>query len=93
MAITIVLPSYLQRFAEGRSEVEVGDAAGSVRGALDALRGTYPGVHDRVLTERGELRPHVNLFVGDERIRGAGALETPLAEGSELVILPAVSGG
>lgn len=93
MPITIFLPAYLQRFADGRSELEIVGAAGTVGGALAALRAVYPGVHDRVVTERGDVRPHVNLFVGTERIRGGGVLDTPLAEGSELVILPAVSGG
>jgi molybdopterin converting factor small subunit len=50
-------------------------------------------VLDRVLDERGELRPHVNVFVGDESVRFLGGLAAPLAARSTITIVPAVSGG
>ena len=53
----------------------------------------YPGVRDRVVTEQGQVRPHVNLFVGAESIRFTGGLATPLADGAVMSIVPAVSGG
>jgi molybdopterin converting factor small subunit len=53
----------------------------------------HPGVRDRVVNEQGAVRQHVNVFVGDESIRYTGGLDTPLAEGSEISIVPAVSGG
>ena len=61
--------------------------------ALDALCGLHPGVRDRVVDERGEVRQHVNLFVGAESIRYTGGLATRVPEGSEISIVPAVSGG
>ena len=93
MAIVVYLPSYLQPFAEGRSEVEVDGGAATVLDALDELRGRYPGVYDRVMTERGEVRQHVNVFIGEESIRDAQGLASPVPPGSEITILPAVSGG
>jgi molybdopterin converting factor small subunit len=50
-------------------------------------------VRDRVVTEQGEVRPHVNVFVGVESIRFTGDLATPLAADAEISIVPAVSGG
>jgi hypothetical protein len=50
-------------------------------------------VQPRVVTEAGEVRPHVNVFVGSESIRYSGGLATPVPDGAEIVILPAVSGG
>jgi molybdopterin converting factor small subunit len=91
--ITVVLPTYLRPFADGRDRVEVDRTVASVGDALRALRERYPGVHDRIITERGELRPHVNVFVGVESIRFTGGLATAVGEGSELFIVPAVSGG
>src|SRR5262249_25486117 len=61
--------------------------------ALAALWALHPGVRDRVVTEQGEVRPHVNVFVGVESIRFTGGLETPLRDGAEISIVPAVSGG
>jgi molybdopterin converting factor small subunit len=50
-------------------------------------------VYHRLLTEQGELRPHVNVFVGTESIRHTGGLDTPLSPDSEVIVLPSVSGG
>ena len=69
-----------------------GDAP-SVADALELLWREAPGVRDRVLTERGEVRQHVNIFVNGESIRYSGGLKTPVRSGAEIVILPALSGG
>ncbi len=64
-----------------------------MREALQALWTLHPGLRDRVVTEQGEIRSHINIFVGDESIRFARGLATPLPEESEISILPAISGG
>ena len=93
MSVTVVLPSQLRELAEGSASVRLDGGPGTVGEALDALRATHPAVYDRVVTERREVRPHINVFVGREDIRWSGGLETPLGDGSEVVILPSVSGG
>ena len=65
----------------------------TVRDALTALAVQWPGVTERVLDERGEIRPHVNIFVETESVRFLRGLDTPLAERDTITILPAVSGG
>ena len=62
-------------------------------GALDALWARCPGMRDRVMTEQGEIREHVNVFVGNENVRYSGDLNTPLHDSAEITILPAISGG
>jgi len=64
-----------------------------VADALTALWTLYPGIRDRVADEQGQLRQHINIFVGREHIRYTGGLATPLSEESEVSIVPAVSGG
>lgn len=93
MSATVLLPSSLRDLNAGRSMVELPAATGTVGEALRALHARHPAVYQRLVTERGELRPHVNLFVGGGDIRWSGGLETPLPDGAELVVLPAVSGG
>lgn len=61
--------------------------------ALGALATECPGVVDRVLTEQGELRPHVNLFVDNENTRHTNGLSTPVGDHSTITILAAISGG
>jgi molybdopterin converting factor small subunit len=57
------------------------------------LFAAYPGIRDRILTERREIRQHVNVFVGKREARTIDGLATPLANGMEVLILPAISGG
>jgi molybdopterin synthase sulfur carrier subunit len=92
MPITFHIPGPLRAFTNGRPTVEVPRVA-TVRDALEALCVLYPGVRDRVLTEQGEVREHVNVFVGNEHIRYTGGLGTAMAEGAEISIVAAVSGG
>ena len=93
MRVTFVLPGPLQPLAGGRAEVRVEAAAASLADALSALWAAHPALRDRVLTEDGRVRPHVNLFVGRQSVRFTGGLRTAVHDGAEVVILPAVSGG
>jgi molybdopterin synthase sulfur carrier subunit len=93
MPITFHIPGPLRAFTDGRSTVEVPTRAATVRDALESLFALYPGVRDRVLTEQGEVREHVNVFVGSEHIRYTGGLGTVVADGAEISIVAAVSGG
>jgi molybdopterin converting factor small subunit len=77
----------------GRSQVDVETSGGTLQDALEALFAAHPAIRDRVLTERGEIRQHVNVFVGKSEARSTGGLATPLADGMEISILPAISGG
>jgi molybdopterin converting factor small subunit len=93
--VVFLIPAPLRPFADGRSRVEVGVAGvrPSLGDALAALGSVAPGVRDRVLTEQGEVRPHVNVFVGAESFRWTGGLATPVPDGAEVAIFPAISGG
>lgn len=91
--IVYFIPSYLRSFTGGRSRIELEVVATTVGEALAALWREHPGVRDRVVTEQGDVRQHVNVFVGDESIRSTGGLATPVADRSEVSIVPAVSGG
>jgi molybdopterin converting factor small subunit len=93
MGITIELPAVLLPFARGE-DVELPSAeCATVGEAIEALAARHPGVVDRMMDERGELRPHVNVFVDNKNIRFARGLETPVGAESTIVVVPAVSGG
>jgi molybdopterin synthase sulfur carrier subunit len=93
MAITFYLSGPLRVFAGERDHVEVRASPATVSDALQALWATYPGLRDRVTTEQGEIRQHVSIFVGREDIRYTGGLATPITDGAEISIFPALSGG
>ena len=64
-----------------------------MREVLEEVWRVCPGVRDRVLTELGEVRQHVNVFVGSESIRYQKGLNSEVRDGDEVFVIPAVSGG
>jgi molybdopterin synthase sulfur carrier subunit len=93
MAVTFLIPGPLRSFADGRREVRIEESPATLAGALEILCGKCPGIRDRILTEQGQIREHINVFVGKEDIRYTGGLKTPVADGAEISIFPAISGG
>jgi MoaD family protein len=90
MAVTIKIPAQLRAATAGEEEVEVdGDTVGE---ALDAIFNAYSDLRERI-TEDGTLRRFVNVYVSGEDIRFQDGLDTPLTDGDEVTILPAVAGG
>ena len=84
------IPTQLRNLTGNEAEAEVEGA--SVGEALDALYERFDGLRERI-TEDGELRRFVNVYVGGEDIRFGEGLDTPVGEGDEITILPAVAGG
>lgn len=93
LTITFHIPGALREFTGRRAVVELSMPLGTVSDALTALWTIHPGARDRVLDEQGQIRQHVNIFVGNEHIRYTGGLATPLSEECQISIVPAVSGG
>jgi sulfur-carrier protein len=94
MQVSFNIPGPLRGFTENRSAVQLAVNEGAdVLKSLQELFGAYPGLRDRILTESGEIRQHVNIFVGNENVRYTGGLTTPLPVGVEVSIVPAITGG
>ena len=94
LTVAVRLASGLRVHAGGESCVEVDVAAPVTVGAVvDAVAAAHPGVGRRVRDEAGELRRHVNVFVGPDNIRDLDGLDTEVAPGVEVALLAAVSGG
>ncbi len=93
MPLTFVISGPLRELAGNRGEVQLDGSAAVLSDALSLLWRSYPAFRDRVVTELGELRPHLNIFVDGENIRFLDGFKTPEQNGSEIVILPALSGG
>jgi molybdopterin converting factor small subunit len=92
--VAVRLPAILREFAGGESVLTVpldGDA--TVGALLDRIAGERPALERRIRDERGALRQHVNVFVGDTNVRDAGGLAMAIPAGVEVMVVPAVSGG
>lgn len=93
MPVTFHIPGALREFTGGRREIRVEQSPGLLSDALSLLYSLYPGVRDRVINEQGQVREHINIFVGEENMRYTGGLATILPPNPEISIVPAVSGG
>jgi sulfur-carrier protein len=91
MSVVVKIPTQLRAAAGGEAEAEV--EGGTVKEVLDGLFERHGELRERISDEDGTLRRFVNVYVAGEDIRFLDGLETPVKDGSELTILPAVAGG
>lgn len=91
MSVTVRVPTPLRNLTA--DEAAVTAEGSTVRQLVDDLDRRYPGMGERLVDETGELRRFVNLFVDDEDVRFQQGLDTPVADGSTVSIVPAVAGG
>jgi MoaD family protein len=91
VAVTVKIPTQLRSATGGAGEAELEGA--TVREVLDSLYEQFDGFSDRIANEDGSLRRFVNVYLSGEDIRFLDGLETPVKDGAELTILPAVAGG
>ena len=91
MAVTVLLPTLLRSHADGASTVS---AEGSTVGEVfKALIGRYPGLADNLVGDDGSLHKFVNVYRNDDDIRYLDQLDTKVADGDVISVLPAVAGG
>jgi molybdopterin synthase sulfur carrier subunit len=91
MAVTVRIPTTLRPMSGGNKLVEV--EAGRLSDVIARLDGAHPGFADRLLDEDGALRKFVNIFVDDDDVRYLDGLDTAVADGITVSIIPAVAGG
>lgn len=91
MSVSVRIPTILRTYTGGESEVSAtGDTLAAV---LDDLDANYEGIKARVLDDNGALRRFVNVYVGNEDVRFLDNLDTAVADGAQVSIIPAVAGG
>jgi sulfur-carrier protein len=91
--ITFQISGYLIEYAGGKAEIKIDSAPATVGEALDHLWSRHIALRDRVLTERGEVRPHVNIFLNSQVVQRDQIFRAKTAGNDEICIMPAVSGG
>ncbi len=91
MSVTVRVPTTLRTLTAGVSEVTVSGA--TISEVLDQLESAHPGFRDRLLDADGALRRFVNLYVADDDVRFRDGLDTAVADGDTVSIIPAVAGG
>ena len=90
MSVEVRIPTILRTYTDGQKAVP-GEGS-NLAEVIDDLEANHSGIKER-LVEDGELRRFVNVYVNDEDVRFTGGLETTVADGDQVVVLPAVAGG
>jgi sulfur-carrier protein len=91
VTVQVRIPTILRSYTGGAAEVSA--EAGTLREVIAGLDAAYPGLGGRILDDGGQLRRFVNAYVGEEDVRFAQGLDTPVAAGSRVSFIPAVAGG
>jgi sulfur-carrier protein len=91
MTVSVRIPTILRSYTGGAAVVPA--PAGTLREVLDRLDGSYPGIAARIMDDTGKIRRFVNVYVGDEDVRLAQGLDTPVPAGIQVSVIPAVAGG
>ncbi|MFB2980304.1 MoaD/ThiS family protein [Microseira sp. BLCC-F43] len=91
MTVKVLVPTPLQKFTNDQATLEC--SANNVAELLDSLEQSCPGIKSRLCDEEGKPRRFLNFYVNSEDIRFLEGTETPLKDGDEVSIVPAVAGG
>ena len=91
MTIPVRIPTPLRKLTLNQEIVEAEGA--TIREVIDSLESNYPGLKERICDDQDRIRRFVNIFLNDEDIRFLKNLETPVKEGDEVSIVPAIAGG
>ena len=91
MAVNVRIPTPLRKLTKDKDTVQATGA--TIQDIIENLEKQYPGLKERLCDERGELRRFVNLYLNDEDIRFAQGKSTPVKDGDEISVIPAIAGG
>jgi sulfur-carrier protein len=88
---TLRIPTPLRTYTSGKSEVTVSGA--KISEALNDLTAQFPAIKPHLFNEGGELRPFVNLFVGENNIKDLQGVDTPIKDSDKIMLIPSIAGG
>ena len=91
MIVRVVIPRALAEFAGGSTELSVEGA--TVREVVSAIGAAYPALARRIVDETGQLRRHVNVYVGLEECRRLGGLDAVVPDGADVSVVGSIAGG
>jgi sulfur-carrier protein len=91
MPVNVRIPTPLRKLTKDKDTVQTTGA--TIQEIIDSLESQYPGLKERLCDERGELRRFVNVYLNDEDIRFAQGKSTPVKDGDEISVIPAIAGG
>lgn len=91
MSVLVKIPTVLRKHTDGQAEIEA--SGSSIRELITDVAGRFPEFREKVLADDGSLHRFINVYANDEDVRYLDGLDTKVADGDTVSILPAVAGG
>ncbi len=91
MPVTVRIPTPLQKLTQNKGEVKL--EVSNIKDLISKLEEQYPGMKERLCDESGKIRRFINIYVNEEDIRFLKQDATPVKDGDEISIIPAIAGG
>jgi molybdopterin converting factor small subunit len=88
---TLLIPTALRGFVDGRASVDV--SGSTVGETLADLTNKYPDIKRHIYEDGGDLRSFINIYLGEDNVKALQGLDTPVKDGAELMLVPAIAGG
>ena len=89
--ITLLIPTALRSFTGSKASVDVSGT--TVGDALADLTNTHPDIKKHIFDDDGNLRSFINIYLGEDNVKSLQGLDTPVPDGAELMLVPAIAGG
>jgi molybdopterin converting factor small subunit len=93
MSVTVRVPTILRAYLNDQASVDISPEENTLHSVFATLEAHAPGILQRVVSDSGELRRFVNVYVNDDDVRTLQGLDTPTPDGCSISIVPAVAGG
>jgi sulfur-carrier protein len=91
MPVSVRIPTPLRTLTKGADEVKVN--GNNIKDIIENLEASYKGIKERICDEKGQIRRFINFYLNDEDIRFMDNLNTPVKDGDNISIVPAIAGG
>jgi adenylyltransferase/sulfurtransferase len=91
MAISVYIPSPFRHLTDNAEHVAV--EGSTISEVLDALEAAYPGLGELVYDQDRQIPRHINIYVNDQEIHGLNGTDTPVSDGDQIAVIPALAGG
>ena len=91
MSIKVRIPTPLQKITQNKAEVDLNGS--NIKELINDLERNFPGIKERICDEKGKIRRFINIYVNEEDVRFLKQDQTPLKDGDEVSIIPAIAGG
>ena len=93
MSVSVRIPTILRTYTGGEANVEIEPTEATLAGLINTLEAAYPGISQRLVSDTGELRRFINIYINDDDVRFLDGLQSATPEGAQISIVPAVAGG